>query len=159
MLDGSYFIGQGIGSKEFRNDPAFHGFGWSNNRERLQAIYTTDESFKTFIDRICETINVNSHKLNELLLAQHYMLTHWQKVDDQLNYRRFFTINGLISLAMEKDAVFEGYHTLIENLVKNNTFNGLRIDHVDGLKDPGLYFDKLRARTGENTYIIVEKNS
>lgn len=157
VLEGSYFVGQGIANEEFKSDPAFKGFGWSNSRERFQAIYNTDNSFETLVDNICNKINSNSEKLKDLLAKQHFALTHWQEVDNALNYRRFFTINGLISLCMEKYKVFEDYHSFIYKQVENARFQGLRIDHVDGLLCPNMYFERLRAKMGEETYIVVEK--
>lgn len=157
VLEDSYFVGQGIASEEFKSDPAFKGFGWSNSRERFQAIYNTDNSFETLVDNICSEINSNSEKLKDLLAKQHFVLTYWQEVDNALNYRRFFTINGLISLCMEKHKVFEDYHSFIHKQVENARFQGLRIDHIDGLLCPNMYFERLRAKMGEETYIVVEK--
>lgn len=156
-LEDSYFVGQSIANEEFKANPAFQGFGWSNSRQRFQAIYETDSAFETLIDNICDEVNSNSSKLMELLTQQHFVLTHWQEVEKHLNYRRFFTINGLISLAMEKQKVFDDYHSFILDKVKSGQFQGLRIDHIDGLLCPGLYFDRLRANTGEETFIIAEK--
>lgn len=157
MLEDSYFVGQGIANEEFKSDPAFKGFGWSNSRERFQAIYNTDNSFEMLVDNICSEINSNNEKLKDLLAKQHFVLTHWQEVDSNLNYRRFFTINGLISLCMEKQKVFDDYHSYIYKQVENARFQGLRIDHVDGLLCPNMYFERLRAKMGEDTFIVVEK--
>lgn len=156
-LEESQYVGQGIASTEFKTDPAFSGFGWSNSRERFQAIYNTDSSFENLVDHICENTNSNPSKLKELLSKQHYVLAHWQVTDQVLNYRRFFTINGLISLCMENPKVFEDYHSFIQKQVNEGRFQGLRIDHVDGLLCPGIYFERLRASMGEETYIVAEK--
>ena len=108
-------------------------------------------------EEILNRINSDPSKLEALLDKQHYLLTHWKEASQHLNYRRFFTINSLISLAMENDKVFDAYHTFILNLVKDKKINGLRIDHIDGLKKPGRYIEKLRASAGDETYIVAEK--
>lgn len=156
-MEGSFFVGQGSANTDYRADPAFKGFGWSNNRQRLQAIYDTENSFETLIENICDQINSDNSQLEELLKKQHYTLAHWQDVENHLNYRRFFTINGLICLKMENRQVFEDYHRLIEENIYNRKFQGLRIDHTDGLKNPNMYFERLRAKMGEETFIVVEK--
>lgn len=156
-LEESFYVGQGIAKNEFKAESAFSGFGWSNSRERFQAIYETDNSFETLVENICKDVNNDKAQLRDLLNEQHYTLTHWQDVEDHLNYRRFFTINGLISLSMERNEVFEDYHQFIHEKVKEGKFQGLRIDHIDGLKAPSLYFEKLRAKMGEDVFIVVEK--
>jgi (1->4)-alpha-D-glucan 1-alpha-D-glucosylmutase len=158
ILEGSYFIGQGIANEEFKSDQAFHGFGWSNSRERFQAIYETDNSFKTMIDDMCTAINSNSTKMLELLSRQHYTLTHWQESENQLNYRRFFTINGLISLSMDKPNVFEDYHAFIHEKVSSGKFQGLRIDHIDGAEVSAALFRNAEGKNGRRNLHRGRKN-
>ncbi len=106
---------------------------------------------------IVEAFNDDISILKELLTYQHYRLTYWKEIDKHLNYRRFFTINNLIGLQMSKDEVFDNYHSFINELVKEKKIQGLRIDHIDGLKDPSKYIEKLRLLTGDEMYIIAEK--
>ena len=47
-------------------------------------------------------------------------------------------------------------HDVILGLVADGTFDGLRVDHIDGLRDPTEYLERLRARATE-AYIVVEK--
>jgi malto-oligosyltrehalose synthase/4-alpha-glucanotransferase len=103
------------------------------------------------------SLNNNPIALKELLEEQNYQLCYWQDTDKQINYRRFFTINGLISLNMQEDAVFHDYHSLIKELCEQNVFQGLRVDHVDGLADPEKYLNDLRGMVGPDKYIVVEK--
>lgn len=77
--------------------------------------------------------------------------------DTQINYRRFFLINDLICLNMQSRKVFDRYHGLIAKLVRNGTFRGLRVDHIDGLYDPSEYLRRLRDLVGQDVYIVVEK--
>jgi malto-oligosyltrehalose synthase/4-alpha-glucanotransferase len=95
--------------------------------------------------------------LLQIANAQHYRLCHWQETDGRINYRRFFTVNGLICLNMQDKAVFDKFHTYIHALLKQGIFDGLRIDHIDGLYDPSFYLNQLRQLVGEQSYIIVEK--
>lgn len=100
----------------------------------------------------------------ELLDRQHYRLASWRVANDELNWRRFFTINDLAGLRVEDDDVFEESHALYFRLYEEGLIDGVRIDHVDGLTDPIGYCRKLRARfnaiprnDGNRAYIVVEK--
>lgn len=81
--------------------------------------------------------------LHRLLEAQVYRLTYWRVAADEINYRRFFAINDLAGLRMERPEVFEATHRLVLELVGNGSLDGLRIDHPDGLYDPAAYFHRL----------------
>ncbi|MYS84350.1 malto-oligosyltrehalose synthase [Embleya scabrispora] len=94
--------------------------------------------------------------LDELLAAQHFELAHWRRADTELNYRRFFTIAGLIALRQEDEEVFAATHATIVRLVNEGLVQGLRIDHPDGLADPRAYLARLRA-AAPNAWIVVEK--
>ena len=88
---------------------------------------------------------------------KHYILCPWQETDKRINYRRFFLVNGLICTNIQDDKVFEKYHSLIKKLSDTGIFQGLRVDHVDGLYDPDKYLNDLRKLAGPNSYIVVEK--
>ena len=51
--------------------------------------------------------------LDALLQAQAYRLCHWRVASEEINYRRFFDINDLAALSMEKPEVFAATHGLI----------------------------------------------
>ncbi len=98
--------------------------------------------------------------LHDLLEAQAYRLAYWQVATDEINYRRFFDINGLAGIRMDKDEVFAHTHRLIRRLTTNGQINALRIDHPDGLADPRKYLEDLRNITttsGNTCYLLVEK--
>jgi malto-oligosyltrehalose synthase/4-alpha-glucanotransferase len=101
--------------------------------------------------------NEDPHLLRDILNEQHYELVHWQATDRRINYRRFFTVNGLICMNAQEEQVFEETHRLIACLTNSGVFQGLRIDHIDGLYNPGGYLEKLRQLAGENTHLVVEK--
>ena len=93
----------------------------------------------------------------EAVDAQYYRLCSWKETNSKINYRRFFTVNSLICLNMQDEHVFKVYHEFIDELLKEDVFQGLRVDHIDGLYDPETYFARLREMAGEDIYIVVEK--
>lgn len=104
-----------------------------------------------------EEINKDANALAALIQQQHYILTPHTETNRKINYRRFFTINGLISLNMQHREVFNSYHLLIKQLCDDDIFQGLRVDHVDGLFNPTEYLFRLRELAGKDMYIVVEK--
>jgi (1->4)-alpha-D-glucan 1-alpha-D-glucosylmutase len=82
--------------------------------------------------------------LDELLDDQAYRLSSWRVASDEINYRRFFDVNELAALRMERSEVFTATHTLIFQLLREGKVNGLRIDHPDGLFDPRQYLRRLQ---------------
>jgi (1->4)-alpha-D-glucan 1-alpha-D-glucosylmutase len=85
-------------------------------------------------------------RLHNLLERQSYRLASWRTAADDINWRRFFDINELGGLRVERPAVFEATHAKIFELVAKGMVDGLRIDHIDGLADPRGYCRKLRRR-------------
>lgn len=103
-------------------------------------------------------------RLDGILNEQHYRLAHWKTGAHEVNYRRFFAIDTLIGLRMENPKVFEETHRLIGGLVRDNLAAGLRIDHIDGLRNPLEYLERVQTlalRDGATAmmpfYVIVEK--
>jgi (1->4)-alpha-D-glucan 1-alpha-D-glucosylmutase len=103
-------------------------------------------------------------RLRELLDAQPYALASWRRADKEISYRRFFDINELIGVRQEDPRVFEATHARILEWVGAGEVDSLRIDHIDGLRDPLGYLERLRAEVtrrspqGAPTYpIVVEK--
>jgi len=99
--------------------------------------------------------------LEELLERQHYRLAWWRTASDEINWRRFFDINDLVALRVEDADVFEATHATLLHLFGEGLIDGFRVDHVDGLADPGTYCRALRARLDalrpERAYLVVEK--
>ncbi|HMN81370.1 MAG TPA: malto-oligosyltrehalose synthase [Burkholderiaceae bacterium] len=103
--------------------------------------------------------------LDALIAAQPYRLAQWRVAADEINYRRFFEINELAGLRMERPEVFEATHRFILSLVAEGAIDGLRIDHPDGLADPAGYFERLQsayAAAGRSAqrrplYVVIEK--
>jgi len=85
-------------------------------------------------------------RLHQLLEQQAYRLASWRTAADDINWRRFFDVNELGGLRVERSAVFEATHGKIFELISQGLVDGLRIDHIDGLADPRGYCRKLRRR-------------
>lgn len=129
---------------------------WEEFRMQLASLMKT-ETVRSAIDAELQFLNSNPQALLQLAQEQSYQLCHWQETDYQINFRRFFTVNGLICLNVQDPEVFQVYHQYIKQLLDEGVFQGLRIDHVDGLFDPSGYLNQLRDLVGEETYLSVEK--
>ncbi len=108
------------------------------------------------IDHAVRDVNASVDTLDELLSQQYYRLAYWKTADQQLGYRRFFDVNTLIGLRVEREFVFDETHALIVKWLKQGVLDGVRVDHPDGLRDPFQYFERLRERAPE-AWIVGEK--
>ncbi|HET8867553.1 MAG TPA: malto-oligosyltrehalose synthase, partial [Agrococcus sp.] len=95
-------------------------------------------------------------QLRAVLDRQHFELVHWRRADAELNYRRFFAVNTLAAVRVEVPWVFERSHAEIVRWVREGLVQGIRVDHPDGLLDPGGYLDELARATG-HAPVWVEK--
>jgi (1->4)-alpha-D-glucan 1-alpha-D-glucosylmutase len=86
---------------------------------------------------------------------QHYELMHFSRANTELNYRRFFAVTTLAGLRVELESVQHATHLQVKSWVDAG-IAGLRIDHPDGLVDPGRYLQRLRDLAPEQ-WITVEK--
>ncbi len=125
-------------------------------------LYTQNQEVKEFIEGNIAFFNgepgnpESFNRLDSLLSEQFYRLSFWKVAAEEINYRRFFTVNELISVKVEELKVFNKIHTLIGQLVESGKITGLRIDHIDGLYDPTEYLKRLREKVGD-VYTTVEK--
>ncbi|MFD5557248.1 malto-oligosyltrehalose synthase [Streptomyces sp. NPDC127068] len=94
--------------------------------------------------------------LERLLDAQWYRLGWWRLARTELNYRRFFTVADLIAVRVEDPEVFRATHAKVLDLVREGVLEGLRVDHPDGLADPGTYLGRLHEATA-GRWTVVEK--
>ncbi len=108
------------------------------------------------IARALDDINRDIDALDELLNVQHYRLAYWRTADQELGYRRFFDVNSLIGLRVERAHVFHETHGRILKWLGDGTLDGVRVDHPDGLRDPEQYFERLRNQAPD-AWIIGEK--
>src|SRR3954471_13336680 len=116
------------------------------------------QAYRAGADRTAQTL-----ALDHLLERQHYRIAQWRLASSEINYRRFFDVNTLAGLRVEDVGTFEAIHTLVKRLIGEGKLQGLRLDHIDGLRDPVQYFQRLRrlihAAQGEAKpfYVVIEK--
>ncbi|MDG4560770.1 MAG: malto-oligosyltrehalose synthase [Candidatus Competibacter sp.] len=131
-------------------------------KQMLWELWNDGPEVREFVEENIRIFNGEAGKpesfdlLDSLLGEQFFRLSYWKVGNEELNYRRFFTINSLISLRIEDAKVFDSTHELILKLVAEQKIDGLRIDHVDGLYDPAQYLHRLRERAPD-VYLVVEK--
>jgi (1->4)-alpha-D-glucan 1-alpha-D-glucosylmutase len=140
-------------------------------KARLNELCNQSKTTRSIID---ETIHLfNGIKgdsgsfglLDKLLGRQVWRLSHWRVATDEINYRRFFDINGLAAIRIEDPAVFQKTHELVFRLIEEGKVTGLRLDHPDGLYNPPEYFRRLqrecyiRVRSGATGMDAGRKNS
>jgi (1->4)-alpha-D-glucan 1-alpha-D-glucosylmutase len=117
------------------------------------------EAYRAAPDRAAPTL-----ALHHLLERQHYKLGHWRLASSDINYRRFFDVNTLAGLRVEDAVTFDAVHRLVRKLIAEGKLQGLRLDHIDGLRDPAQYFQRLRrlirnaqGAAAEPFYMVIEK--
>ncbi len=117
---------------------------------RLADVTHRSANIRKHIEDAVQTINGrigdprSFDHLDVILSKQAYRLTYWRNASDEINYRRFFDINDLAALSMEREDVFLATHELLLKLLAENKIAGVRVDHPDGLFDPAQYFERLQ---------------
>lgn len=117
------------------------------------------QAYRAGADRPAQT-----SALHHLLERQHYKLAHWRLATSEINYRRFFDVNDLAGLRIEDATTFERLHHLVKRLIAEDKIQGLRLDHIDGLRDPAQYCRRLqrlirdaRGPSHQPFYLLIEK--
>jgi (1->4)-alpha-D-glucan 1-alpha-D-glucosylmutase len=119
-------------------------------KRRLAALTAEHQAIREFIESNVALFNGtlgdprSFDLLDALLREQTYRLCHWRVASEEINYRRFFDINELAALSMERAEVFEATHGLILRWLGEGKVQGVRIDHPDGLYDPQQYLQRLQ---------------
>lgn len=108
------------------------------------------------LDQALARVSADPDRLDTVLEEQHYRLADWRTSGTSINYRRFFTINSLAGLRVEDPQVFGHVHARVLEWVRQGSVTGLRVDHIDGLREPGAYLERLRA-AAPDARIVVEK--
>ena len=140
-------------------------------KERLWRLYSDTPEVKRFVDGNVRLFNgkrgVPSTFLlmDQLLAEQAYQLAFWRTANEEINYRRFFTISELVGLRVEDPVTFEAEHSVVLRLASKGMVTGFRIDHIDGLRDPLGYLRRLQERLHgsesngrrKDFYVVVEK--
>jgi (1->4)-alpha-D-glucan 1-alpha-D-glucosylmutase len=142
-------------------------------KRQLARLATGHEWLQRWIDACVQRLNGQPGEpgsfdaLEQLISAQAYRLADWRVASDDVNYRRFFDVNTLAALRMERRDVFEATHRKVLHWLQEGMLTGLRIDHPDGLSDPQAYFEQLQQRYAAQAevgghrpralYLVVEK--
>lgn len=124
--------------------------------ELLHRLCDEQPSVIAAIDRAVAELNEDHDALDAFLDLQYYRLAYWRTADQDLGYRRFFDVNTLIGLRVERAHVFRATHELVLKWLDQGVLDGVRVDHPDGLRDPKQYFDRLRE-SAPDAWIVAEK--
>ncbi len=125
-------------------------------RARLAVLCAEHPEVAAALDAETEAANASPDALDALLQRQNYRLAFWRTASEEGQYRRFFDINELVGIRVEEDAVFADSHRLILRWIREGIIDGLRVDHVDGLRDPRAYLLRL-DEAGAGVWALVEK--
>jgi isoamylase len=119
---------------------------------RLRELIEGSREIRHGLDEALEELNGTAgmpssfDALDRLLTSQSYRLASWRIAVEEINYRRFFDVNGFAAIHMESEDVFEAAHHLLFRLIDDGRVNAVRLDHTDGLYDPFAYFESLQRR-------------
>jgi (1->4)-alpha-D-glucan 1-alpha-D-glucosylmutase len=141
------------------------------HKNRLARLYAESSEVARAIEDCVRRMNGEAEDpesfeaLHRVLEEQAYRLVYWRVASDEINYRRFFSINDLAGIRVEDEQVFDETHRLVLDLIREGKVDGLRLDHPDGLYDPAGYFHRLQRAAAvalnsdedEPLYVLVEK--
>ena len=125
-------------------------------RGLLARLCREDASAAQAVDRAVARWNAEPERLHALLERQNYRLAHWRGGAEQLDYRRFFDVSELVGMRVEERRVFSESHAFVLEQLARGEIAGLRIDHLDGLRDPRGYLDWV-AVCAPQAWIVAEK--
>ena len=148
---------QGPHSPSYEDAPGF--------KRDLAAIEGAADVIERGLHAYCAKHDAGRLLLHRLLERQSYHLAYWRVAFSAINYRRFFDINDLAGLRPEHPGTFKKMHGLVARLIAEGKLHGLRLDHIDGLRDPAQYIRRLHdlirgtgaTSRGEHFYILIEK--
>ena len=95
------------------------------------------------VDDALVAFNTDHDRLHGMLDRQNYRLAFWRAAERDLGYRRFFDISNMIGLRMENEQVFTDTHSLVLRWLLEGVLDGVRVDHIDGLRDPFAYLARI----------------
>ena len=153
----------------------------AQTRRRLAELCSRSAAAQRAIEEAVHRLNgragdaASFDRLHALIAAQAYRIASWRMAADDINYRRFVDVNDLAAIRMEDPRDFEETHRLLFELIEAGQVSGVRVDHADGLYDPGQYFRRLQEgaaarRAGDRSagavddeqsrgplYLVIEK--
>jgi (1->4)-alpha-D-glucan 1-alpha-D-glucosylmutase len=130
-------------------------------KERLGRLYAGSAEIREFVEGNLRLVNGQAGvpesfiNLERLLSLQPYVLAYWRNTNQGINYRRFFTITDLVGVRVEDPITFDAVHSVILRLAAKNLVTGLRIDHIDGLRDPESYLRRVQERLGKSLSVAA----
>ncbi|HEX8628217.1 MAG TPA: alpha-amylase family glycosyl hydrolase, partial [Catenuloplanes sp.] len=124
--------------------------------DALDRLEVDGEELKYYEHRFPIADGTGGGTAREVHDRQHYELVSWRRGDAELNYRRFFAITDLAGLRVEERAVFDATHAEVLRWYAAGEVDGIRVDHPDGLRDPGDYLRRLRHEA-PRAWLLVEK--
>ncbi|HYG87414.1 MAG TPA: malto-oligosyltrehalose synthase [Azospirillum sp.] len=145
------FAGLGSAPKSLQRQATVHREA-EELRAQLTAVVAGSPAIAEAIERAVTSINGRPgqpdsfRELHRLLEEQHYRIAFWRVAADEINYRRFFDINDLAGLRIDRPELFELAHQLVFRLIGEGKLQGIRLDHIDGLYDPVEYCERLQDR-------------
>jgi (1->4)-alpha-D-glucan 1-alpha-D-glucosylmutase len=140
-------------------------------KNTLWELYLSSPTYKRSLDDLLWELSGDPQdsrsfdRLDEILSAQVFRIAYWRIAVEEINYRRFFDINDLVSVRVELPEVFQISHKEVVKLMREGKVAGVRIDHIDGLHDPLGYLRRLQGSLlgdGQETdeqhfYVLAEK--
>ncbi|MGI8926805.1 MAG: malto-oligosyltrehalose synthase [Tepidiformaceae bacterium] len=120
--------------------------------DRFAALVNGDPAIRQYVEHALDEYTGSPgqpssfDRLERVILDQHYRPADWRVAGEEINYRRFFDINDLAAIRVEREDVFEATHQLLFDLVARGIATAVRVDHIDGLYDPLAYLRRLRQR-------------
>ncbi|HYG88910.1 MAG TPA: malto-oligosyltrehalose synthase [Azospirillum sp.] len=145
------FAGLGNAPKSVQRQATVHREA-EELRAQLAATVAESPAIADAVERAVTAVNgtpgqpESFQELHRLLEEQHYRVAFWRVAADEINYRRFFDINDLAGLRIERPELFELAHRLVFRLIGEGKLQGIRLDHIDGLFDPVEYCERLQDR-------------
>ena len=123
---------------------------------RLRALVRQDPAVGRAVGAVTAEVNADADRLDAILGMQNYRLAYWRTASQELDYRRFFDIDTLAGLRTEDERVFRAVHARVAGWLQEGVLDGLRVDHPDGLRRPGEYFQRLREAAPDG-WVVAEK--
>ncbi len=123
---------------------------------RLHVLCAEEAACGRALEAELAAINADPAELDTILERQNYRLAHWSVAGSQLSYRRFFDIATLVGIRNEDPEVLEASHRRIFDWLARGAIDGVRIDHVDGLREPAAYLRRVRE-AAPGAWVVVEK--
>ena len=151
------FLGEALAALPAPADVAARQRRHRHKAVLLARLAELGEGIAAALDAELAAVNADPIELDTILESQNYRLAHWSVAGNQLSYRRFFDITSLVGIRAEQPEVLEAGHRRIFGWLADGTIDGVRVDHVDGLRDPGGYLRRLRDASPEGGWIVVEK--